>query len=288
MVEWRDNGAGVERRERGVIETRREACEVLRFERLAGVPGLAHGIYTRRGGVSAAPYDGLNASASTGDQPEAVRQNKALIAASLGLPLAGARCVHAANVIEVRPDGDGDAWRARLRAVEADAMMTDAPGFALFWSFGDCAPIVLYDPRHRAIALVHAGWRGTALAIARRAVRAMEARYGSRPAELLAGVGPAIGSCCYEVSAEVRERFRTTPEAWETAAFAERANGDGAPRLYLDVRASNERQLLAAGLAPAHVETSGYCTGCRTDLFYSHRMERGGTGRFGVGVGLAA
>jgi polyphenol oxidase len=271
-----------------VIESREGACEVLRFERLAGVPGLAHGVFTRRGGVSAAPYDGLNASASTGDHPDAVRQNKELIARSLCLPLAGARCVHAADVIEVRPEGAGDAWRARLRTVEADAMMTDVPGFALFWSFGDCAPIVLYDPLHHAIALVHAGWRGTAAAIARRAVRAMGERYGSRPDELLAGVGPAIGSCCYEVSAEVRGRFRATPEAWEAAAFTERTNGDGAPRLYLDVRKSNERQLLAAGLAPEHVEASGFCTGCRTDLFYSHRIERGGTGRFGVGVGLAA
>ncbi|HEV2237023.1 MAG TPA: peptidoglycan editing factor PgeF [Ktedonobacterales bacterium] len=271
-----------------MIESRTAACEMLRFERLADVPGLAHGVFTRRGGVSAAPYDGLNASASTGDQPAAVQQNKARIAAALGLPLTGARCVHAATVIEVRPEGADDAWRARLRFREADAMMTDVPGFALFWSFGDCAPIVLYDPAHRAIALVHAGWRGTARAIARQAVRAMRARYGTRPGDLLAGVGPAIGSCCYEVSAAVRDQFRAMPEAWEAAAFAERANGDGAPRLYLDVRESNERQLLAAGLAPEHVETSGFCTGCRTDLFFSHRMERGGTGRFGVGVGLVA
>jgi YfiH family protein len=270
-----------------VIESREGACEVLRFERLAGVPGLAHGVFTRRGGVSAAPYDGLNASASTGDRPESVRQNKALIAESLGLPLVGARCVHAAAVIEVRPEGADDAWRTRLRAVEADAMMTDVPGFALFWSFGDCAPIVLYDPRHQAIALVHAGWRGTAQAITRQAVRVMGARYGSQPGDLLAGIGPAIGSCCYEVSDEVRDQFRATPEAWAAAAFAERTHAAGAPRLYLDVRESNYRQLLAAGLAPEHVEPSGICTGCRTDLFFSHRVERGGTGRFGVGVGLA-
>jgi YfiH family protein len=271
-----------------VIESRLDACEVLRFERLAGVSGLAHGVFTRRGGVSAAPYDGLNASASTGDHPDSVRQNKALIAAALGLPLVGARCVHAAEVVEVRREGADDVRRAHLRTTEADAMMTDARGFALFWSFGDCAPILLYDPRHRAIALVHAGWRGTAQAIARRAVRAMAARYSSRPGELLAGIGPAIGSCCYEVTEAVREQFRATPEADEAAVFAERAQGDGPPRLYLDVRESNERQLLAAGLAPKQVETSGYCTGCRTDLFYSHRMERGGTGRFGVGVGLIA
>jgi YfiH family protein len=271
-----------------VIESRQDACEVLRFDLLAAVPGLTHGVFTRRGGVSAAPYDGLNASASTGDDPEAVRQNKSLIQAALAIPLVGAHCVHAADVIEVRPRGADDAWRARLHAVEADAMMTDVAGFALFWSFGDCAPIVLYDPRHRAIALVHAGWRGTALAVARQAVRAMAERYGTRPGDLLAGVGPAIGSCCYEVTEAVRERFRATPEADEAAVFVERAQGDGPPRLYLDVHESNERQLLAAGLAPERVEASGYCTGCRTDLFYSHRMERGGTGRFGVGVGLVA
>jgi copper oxidase (laccase) domain-containing protein len=86
----------------------------------------------------------------------------------------------------------------------------------------------------------------------------------------------------------VRDQFRATPEAWAAAAFAERTHAAGAPRLYLDVRESNYRQLLEAGLAPEHVEPSGICTGCRTDLFFSHRVERGGTGRFGVGVGLAA
>jgi YfiH family protein len=278
-----------------VIEDRAGTCELLRFEQLSEARALSHGVFTRRGGVSAPPFDSLNVSASTGDRPDAVGRNKTLIAAAIGLPLVGARCVHAARVLEVRPDASVDdtggvSWRTRVRASEADAMLTDVPGFALFWSFGDCAPIVLYDPRHRAIALVHAGWRGTAQAIAVRAVEAMRARYGSAAADLLAGIGPAIGSCCYAVSEAVRDEFRATPEAWDAAAFAERVEpaAGGVSQLYLDVRESNWRQLIGAGLAPAHVEPSGICTGCRTDLFYSHRTERGGTGRFGVAIGLAA
>ena len=277
-----------------MIECREGTCELLRFEQLHEQRAIAHGVFTRRGGVSAAPFDSLNASASTGDRPDAVWQNKARIATAIGLPLVGARCAHGANVLEVRPDPASGAasevsWQARLRAREADAMITDVPGFALFWSYGDCAPILLYDPRHQAIALVHAGWRGTAQAVVVRAVEAMRARYGSQAADLLAGVGPAIGSCCYVVSDEVRDRFRSNPLAWEAAVFEERGEATGgASRLYLDVRESNWRQLVAAGLDPAHIQRSEICTGCRTDLFYSHRIERGGTGRFGVAIGLVA
>jgi polyphenol oxidase len=274
-----------------------EACEYLRFERLSQEAPLVHGVFTRRGGVSAPPYASLNLSASTGDDPIAVARNRERIARSVGLPLVSARPVHGAQVVAVGPDSvrstagevTGD-WHERLRAVEADAMITDVPGFGLFWAYADCVPILLYDPRHRAIALVHAGWRGTAGAVAARAVRAMADRFGSRPRDLLAGIAPAIGKCCYAVAEEVRERFRADPEAWASACFEERAGAaaDGPrPRLYLDLWESNRRQLAAAGLTPAHIELAAMCTGCRTDLFYSHRVEQGRTGRFGVVIGLA-
>lgn len=279
------------RREGGqVIASGVGAVEFLRFERLGQEAAVRHAIFTRRGGVSAAPFASLNASISTGDDPAAVRANRERMAAALGLPLVSTRPVHGDAIVVVRPDGADGLWAERLVATDADAMITDASGFGLFWAFADCVPILLYDPRHRAIALVHGGWRGSARAIAPKTVRAMTDAYATRPADLLVGIAPAIGDCCYRASDEMLQRFHENPEAWSAACFVERpadAPGNDGPGTYVDLRESNRRQLVAVGLRSEHIEMSGICTGCRGDLFYSHRMERGHTGRFGVAIGLA-
>lgn len=307
-----------------MIERHGAHSTYLLFEHLAEVPGLTHAVFTRRGGFSSQPFTGLNASATTGDDLGIVQRNKQEIVDVLGLPLVGARPVHSGAVTHVeRPaSAGGDAsWleplRSHLRHTDADAMVADQAGFALCWAFGDCAPILLVDPQSSGFALVHAGWRGTAAAIAHHAVHAMTERYGTRPADLLAGIGPSIGACCYAVSQEVRESFDANPLARDTALFVERAADDtnnavlpgdtpnlgreesdfpypyGHRRdaktiLFLDIPESNHRQLLAAGLAADHIESSGYCTGCRTDLFYSHRREPWPSGRFAVGIGRHA
>jgi hypothetical protein len=265
--------------------------EYLRFDRLGQEAAVSHAVFTRRGGVSAAPFASLNASISTGDEPAAVHENRHRMAAVLGLPLISTRPVHDDTVVVVRPEGTGHAWVDRLRATDADAMITDASGFGLFWAFADCVPILLYDPRHHAIALAHGGWRGTARAIAAKTVRAMSATFATKPADLLAGIAPAIGDCCYRASDAMLERFHANDEAWASACFTERpadAPGNDGPGTYLDLRAANRRQLLAAGLRPECIEMAEICTGCRRDLFYSHRMERGRTGRFGVAIGQAS
>lgn len=278
-----------------MIERHTDHSEYLQFESLAHVPSLVHAVFTRRRGFSSGRFAGLNASSTTGDDMAVVRRNKAAIVEAIGLPLVGARPVHGARVATVeRGDLDGtgasaaERLQARLRYVQADAMMSDVPGFAFCWAYGDCAPILLYDPQHRALAMVHAGWRGTAAAIVPATVRAMTERYSTQPHDLLAGIGPAIGSCCYEVSEQVREAFAANPLAWETARFECRpeAASERGPGLFLDIAGSNYRQLLAAGVLAEHIEDSGYCTGCRTDLFFSNRREPPPSGRFAVAIGL--
>jgi YfiH family protein len=216
----------------------------------------------------------------------------------VGLPLVSAFPTHGAEiaildremVAEARRSGDD--WPVRLqeqmRAIHADAMLTDVPGVALFWAYGDCAPVLLYDVRQRVVGLAHAGWRGTARGVTARAIAAMRERFGSRLEDISAAVGPAIGACCYEVNDAVRQAFAAEPLADDSAVFVERAMTENPDdmRLYLDVGASNERQLLLAGLAPDHVEASGYCTGCASDLFYSNRRGPRHGGRFGVAIGL--
>ncbi len=209
----------------------------------------------------------------------------------MGLPLVSARIMHGATVCVVERASAGESdeqMRARLRQTPADAMISAERGLGLFWGFGDCAPILLYDPRQRVIALAHGGWRGAAGAIGPRTIAAMTERFGCRPADLLAGVGPAIQACCYRVNEAVRQTFAAEPVARESAVFVERADADGQPALYLDVTASNARQLLAAGVRPERLEVAPFCTGCAEDLFYSHRMRGHADGRFGVVIGLAA
>jgi len=283
-----------------VIERRAEHCDYFEFEGLGAVPRVVHGVFTRRGGFSAPPYDGLNLSITTGDDPASVRRNREAVAAALGLPLLSARPVHGADVVVIDADFAGGRLRAgedgaaqverlreRLRHIHADAMLTDVPGLALSWAYGDCAPILLADPRSGAVGLVHAGWRGAAGAVVVRAVEAMSARFGARPGDLRAAVGPAIGACCYAVNDAVRAAFAAHAVAATTACFVERADGEaGGARLSLDVAATSERQLLAAGVPAANIETSGYCTGCSPDLFYSNRRGPRHGGRFGVAIGL--
>ncbi len=281
-----------------MIERQAERCEYLQFEGLRAWPEVAHAVFTRRGGHSAAPYDGLNLSISTGDDLSVVRRNRQIVSDALALPLVSAFPIHGAAVTvldrEMATEArlHGDDWPRRLqeqmRTMHADAMLTDVPGVALFWAYGDCAPVLLYDARQRVVGLVHAGWRGTAQAITARTIAAMRERFDSRLDDIHAAVGPAIGACCYEVNDAVRQSFAAEPLAQKAAIFVERTLSDDPDdmRLYLDVGASNERQLLLAGLAPDHVETSGYCTGCESDLFYSNRRGPRHGGRFGVAIGL--
>ena len=283
-----------------MIERQAERCEYLQFEGLRAWPGVTHAVFTRRGGYSSAPYDGLNLSISTGDDLSTVHRNRQVVSNAIALPLISAFPAHGATVaildreMAAEAQRAGDDWpkqlRERLRAIHADAMLTDVPGVALFWAYGDCAPVLLYDARKRVIGLVHAGWRGTAQAITARTIAAMRERFDSRLDDIYAAVGPAIGACCYEVTGAVRQSFAAEPLAQEAAVFVERAAPEDASemRWYLDVGASNEHQLLLAGLAPDRVETSGYCTGCEADLFYSNRRGPRHGGRFGVAIGLRA
>ncbi len=116
----------------------------------------------------------------------------------------------------------------------------------------------------------------------------MREHFGSRPEELIAGVGPAIKACCYQVNDAVYAAFQREPLARDNVCFTRREDDGGAPSLYLDITESNARQLLAAGVRPDNLEVAPYCTGCAADLFYSHRKRPHGDGRFGVVIGLAA
>ena len=147
--------------------------------------------------------------------------------------------------------------------------------------FADCVPVLLYDPVHHAAGVVHAGWKGTVAEIGRKTVQRMGETFGSRPQDILAGIGPSIGACCFEVGEEVAAAFRAAfPEA--PGLLSHSPEG----KRTIDLWAANRLQLEAAGLLPAHIDSADVCTKCNAGLFFSYREEHGTTGRFAAWIAL--
>lgn len=247
-----------------------------RFATLEDQPGLFHGIFTRLGGVSPAPWATLNVGHTVGDDHEAVEENHRRLCCALGIArqdIVSGYQVHGTRVARVGLRDRGQVYP------ETDILITNVPGVPLMQRYADCLPILLYDPVHRAVGLAHAGWRGTLARVAQKAVEAMQAEFDTRPAELIAALGPGIGPCCYQVGPEVAEAAQKTISGWPSVLLRYQ---DGS--WHLDLWEANRRLLRQAGVE--HIEISGLCTACRTDEFYSHRAEQGHTGRFGVVIGL--
>ncbi len=233
--------------------------------RILGSPLLsafAHGFTTRAGGTSEPPWDTLNLGGLVGDDPERVRENWRRLERETGLRFARVRQVHGARA--VRADAPSDPRE------EADVVVSRRAGVGACISVADCVPVLLADPESGAVAAVHAGWRGTLARAAAEGVLALSREAGAPPSRLVAAIGPSIGPCCYEVSADLAARFRE--------AFGPPAVRDGsAPRL--DLWAANAAVLRAAGVLSERIDLLGRCTSCERDLFFSHRRDAGRTGR---------
>jgi polyphenol oxidase len=241
----------------------------------AGV--VAQAVFARHGGQSPAPYASLNQSISTGDTRENVRANRQRAFAAVArdpASVADLWQVHSADVLVADTPNTPADYKGK-----ADALITDRPAVTLFLRFADCVPILLYDPRRPAVGVVHAGWRGTLARAARAAVAAMAERYGTRPADIVAGIGPSIGPCHYAVGPEVVAQTRLA-FAGADDDLLRRVNGGH----HLDLWAANARALREAGVG--QIEHSTLCTACHPDEFFSHRTHGAVTGRFAALIGL--
>jgi YfiH family protein len=223
-----------------------------------GLPAIVAAFTTRRGGVSAPPFDTLNLGRSTDDRADAVEENRRRTLTALALDparLATAGQVHGNAV--TRADAPG------LHPA-CDALVTTVPGLVLAVTAADCLPVLLVAPG--AVAAVHAGWRGAAAGVAEAALAAVCALAGVAPDRVRAHFGPCIRDCCYEVGPEVAAQFP-----------AEAIRRDG--RLMLSVPTAVRLRLLAAGVSPEGIEDTGACTACEPHQYFSHRRDRGRTGR---------
>jgi YfiH family protein len=218
------------------------------------LPG-AHAVFTtRRGGASTGPYESLNLGVLTDDDRDVVQRNRAMLAGELGVRFAHIRQVHGSAVLTLRSEPE--------RLIEADGHATSVRGLAPMVLTADCLPIVIAGGG--AVAVVHAGWRGLAGGVVPEGVEAVRG-LGNGDAELVAAIGPGAGPCCYEVGDEVHEAF---------VAYGESARNGG----NLDLKAIARAQLRAAGVPLVH--DTELCTICSdATLFFSHRRDRGVTGR---------
>ncbi len=231
--------------------------DLLRIRGLESETGLVHGFST-----SALGSVGL----SHAPDPIPVLESRRAFARALGLDseqLTTVGAVHGNRIARV--DEPHDVVQG------VDGLVTDRPGVSLFATFADCYPIALWDREKRALALVHAGWRGTQARVAEAAVQAMHDEYGSEPAQMVAGIGPGICGECYEVGGEVASQF--------DGRFVKSGRDD---KFLLDLAAANASQLKAAGVGAVHL--IGVCTK-EADYLPSHRRNADGT-RFGAIIAL--
>ncbi len=243
---------------------------------------VTHAIFTRNGGFSPDPWTSLNMGGTVGDERARVRENRYKAFRALRRDpnsMFDVWQVHSADVVVV--NGPHPHFN-NPPEFKADVMVTDNPAVTLFMRFADCTPILLCDPRKGAIGIVHAGWLGTVKKASAVAVRAMMDAYGSRPADILAGVGPAIGPDHYEIGPDVVAHVRAAFDAEAQNLLIPNAHSG---RFHFDLWNANRLALEQAGVE--QIEISGLCTACHTADWYSHRAQKGKTGRFGALIALA-
>jgi hypothetical protein len=281
-------------------ERTQRGLRILQVPALTKLPWLVHGFSTRQGGAS--KLDGrrvLNLGFTEWDARDNVKQNRARLQAAVG-----AEDSKLVSILQFHSDAILHFESAPTEPSRADASVTRTAGLLLAVQTADCVPILLVDPKNRAVAAVHAGWRGTLARIVEKAIGRMQMQFGSRPQDLLAAIGPSIGGCCYEVGTEVAAAFSAQFEN-ATQHFDELRTGDEPnplqwlnmmppghqpppKKVLLDLRKANRSQLDSAGVPAANIFSSDLCTGCRRDLLFSYRKEGAQSGRMMAVIGIRA
>lgn len=299
-----------------------QKLEILHAGNLGKLPGLVHGFSTRVGGFSRAYGGGaLNLGFTKNDSRATVERNREAFlckllsdgkesrrfadalswenpAVKVEWPLITLRQIHSdiIHLIEAPPES----------SLVGDGMVTSTPGLLLAVQTADCLPIILADPKRRAVGIFHAGWRGTVKRIVEKGVGQMRLLFGTQPRDLRAAIGPGIHGCCYQVGEEVREKFEfqfayasklfhevkesdPVREKYPLLFLTARAPGHGElpKKIFLDLVEANRQQLLAVGVPQKNIEASVLCTSCRTDLLFSYRAEKNVTGRMMGVVGIS-
>ena len=285
--------------------TSKSELTILRAEPLTEIPWLVHGFSTRLGGFSRVYGGGaLNLGFTNEDSRNAVERNRTVFVTKFGFmksgqlwPLVTLRQIHSDLIHRVNQPPE--------EQLAGDGLLTETPGMLLGIGTADCLPIIVVDVEKKAVGIFHAGWRGTVKRIVEKGVGEMGRYFGTLPGDVKAAIGPGIHGCCYEVGAEVRDQF-VSQFAYAAELFRESKESDPIrkkypllflsarppghsdlpKKIFLDLVEANRRQMIDAGVPADNIAASPLCTSCRTDLLFSHRKEKGLTGRMMAVVGI--
>jgi polyphenol oxidase len=242
------------------------------FSLFHSVPGLIHGIFSRLGGISQGAYASLNVSFSVGDDRPKVIHNRELVLKTLGLSaVQSLRQVHGKETVVILDGRLTDSFLGP-ESDSGDILLTRLSGQGLMIKQADCQSLLFYDPRHKAIANIHCGWRGNVNNVAGEAVRQMKMTFGTQPEDLKVGIGPSLGPCCAQF---INYRKEIPARYWTYQARP----------YYFDLWRLSRDQLIAAGVLEENIEIAGVCTSCQTNDFFSYRKEKK-TGRFATVIAL--
>ncbi len=243
------------------------------FPVLDAVPFVRHAFSTRLGGVSEGIYASMNLSFGRGDDPVRVRANFDRLCGAIGVSaedIVLSRQEHHTAVRHVTAADRGKGITRERDYDDFDGLLTDEPGLVLCTQYADCVPLLFADPVRRVVGTSHSGWKGTVAEMGRVTVEHMVNDYGCRREDIVAGIGPSIGPCCFEVDAPVYEKFAAMPVFTESCV--RRMPGD---KFIIDLWQVNRRILLSAGLREEHISVTDLCTRCRPDVLWSHRATGG-------------
>lgn len=242
------------------------------FEKL----GLRHAFSTRFGGVSEGMYGTANFSFTNGDDPQNVLENYRRLCGAIGVDYqkcALSKQTHKLNVRVITEEDIGKGIVKERDYDDIDAIVTNLPGVPLVTQYADCVPVLLYDPVRQAIGAAHASWRCTYGRIVPKTVQVMQDTYGTDPKDLVVGIAPSIGQCCFETGPEVYAAFCEHKEL-DMPKLARKVG----EKYYLDLWEINRIQLVNLGVKPENITVGDLCTKCHPDVFHSHRATGGKRG----------
>jgi polyphenol oxidase len=264
--------------------TENNKMKILKFKNFSKLDSeLEHFISTRVGGFSKEPFSDLNLALHVGDEQTVVLRNRKQLAKNLQIPLENfvfAKQTHSENIFVVTRENCSSGVFEQVGAIKnVDAFITKEKNIAIAVLVADCVPILLFDKEQKVIAVIHAGWQGTLKEIAKKTVEKMLIEFNCEPKNIIAGVGPSIGPCHFEVQEDVFSQFEKTFGIENKALTKEQG------KLFIDLWSLNKEQLLSAGIPKENIEVMGRCTVCENKDFFSARKEKI-TGRFMVGIML--
>ena len=247
---------------------------------------LRVGFSSRHGGESVQPFNSMNLALHVGDNLESVIKNRKKLINEIGFSFdawTAADQVHGNNIAIIKKEDKGKGREELDTAIQnTDGIVTNEQDILLTSYYADCTPLFFFDPTKNVIGLAHAGWKGTVLKIGAKMVETFVKEFGSKVEDILITVGPAIDQCCYEVNDKVINPLRKSLSFIPVEMVLDKKNG----HYDLNLKKVNAQILIEAGILPHHIEISTYCTSCDNHLFFSHRKEKGNTGRMAAWIGF--